>query len=410
MATTTSAEPALDSEADGLYAYGLPHQKHWKVVTSKPVNYEVRFRSGLLDPGDPTLVSAGAPASHIPQRRLLVVETQVHALYGERISAYFSARSVAHEFCVIDAHEQVKTMESVFTVVSAMDRFGVPRRREPVIAFGGGVLTDIVGLATSLYRRSTPYVRVPTTLIGMIDAGIGAKTGVNFERHKNRLGTYHPSLTTLIDPAFLRTLGQRHISNGLAEILKIALVKDARLFGLLETHGTRLVEGRLQSVQGGVGKGVAEEVLQRAIHGMLEELQPNLWEHQLRRIVDYGHSFSPLIEMNALPELLHGEAVGIDMAFSTALAHRRGLVTGEQQSRIRQVMRALGLPLWHRTCTPELMARALDETVMHRDGRQHIPLPDGIGFARFVDDLGHTELAAALADLAPRGSMARETT
>ncbi|MYS89712.1 3-dehydroquinate synthase [Streptomyces chartreusis NRRL 3882] len=371
-------------------------QHTWQVSTSKEVSYEVVLSPGLLDPSNSTLATAGGPAGARSGRRLVVVDATVHRLYGARISAYFAHQAVEHEICVVDAHESVKSMDTVFEIVASMDAFGISRRREPVIAIGGGVLTDLVGLAASLYRRSTPYMRVPTTLIGMVDAAIGAKTGVNFRRHKNRLGTYHPSAVTLIDREFLRTLTPRHLRNGIAEILKMALVKDAALFEHLEAHGPRLVDERMQSAGSSDGAGVAEEVVARAIGGMLEELQPNLWEHELQRLVDFGHSFSPAIEMTALPELLHGEAVCIDMAFSAVLAHRRRLLDRGDLTRILRVMDRLELPAWHPVCTPELMAGGLADTVKHRDGKQLLPLPDGIGRVRFVNDVSRTEVDAAL--------------
>ncbi|MFE9251071.1 sedoheptulose 7-phosphate cyclase [Streptomyces sp. NPDC007088] len=376
-----------------------PAGRHgWRVSTSKEVAYEVRLVAGLLDPENPALATAGAPASSRPGRRLVVLDATVHKLYGDRVRAYFEKQSVEYAPCVIDAHETVKNMETVFEIVSAMDAFGVSRRREPVIAVGGGVLTDLVGLAASLYRRSTPYVRVPTTLICMVDAAIGAKTGVNFHEHKNRLGTYHPSAVTLIDREFLGTLDRRHIRNGLAEILKMALVKDAALFEHLAAYGPRLVEERM-AVETASGD-VATEVMRLAIAGMLEELEPNLWEHDLKRLVDFGHTFSPTVEMHALPELLHGEAVSVDMALCAVLAHRRGLLDDAALHRVLAVMADLGLPVWHPVCTTELIVRGLEDTVRHRDGRQLLPLPEGIGHVRFVDDVTPAELDAALRVLA----------
>ncbi|MEU0899202.1 sedoheptulose 7-phosphate cyclase [Streptomyces massasporeus] len=375
-------------------------QHTWQVSTSKQVSYEVVLSPGLLNPSDPTLATAGDPWEARPGRRLVVVDATVHTLYGARIGAYFTRQGVEYETCVVDAHESVKSMDTVFEIVASMDAFGLPRRREPVIAIGGGVLTDLVGLAASLYRRSTPYLRVPTTLIGMVDAGIGAKTGVNFRQHKNRLGTYHPSAVTLIDREFLRTLGPRHLRNGLAEILKMALVKDAKLFEHLEAHGPRVVDERMQSVGSADGSSdggtAAEEMVARAIGSMLEELQHNLWEHELQRLVDFGHSFSPAIEMAALPELLHGEAVCVDMALSAVISHRRGLLDRRDLVRILRVMDRLELPAWHPVCTPELLTQGLADTVRHRDGKQLLPLPDGIGRARFVNDVSSTELDAAL--------------
>jgi 3-dehydroquinate synthetase len=379
---------------------------NWVVKTQQLINYDVISKEGLFDVDNRDLIAVGAPRPSTrlrkrptKLRRFVVVDEVVDGLYGERIHEYFDAHHVETEIMPLDVSESAKTMQSVFAVVDGIDRFGISRRHEPIIAIGGGVLLDIVGVAASLYRRSTPYIRVPTTLMGIVDAGIGAKTGVNYSAHKNRLGTYFPPKVVFLDRTFLATLEPRELCNGLAEILKIALVKDARLFDLLEEHGDRLIEERLQVSQ------AAEEVLRRSIHGMLEELQPNLWEAELERLVDFGHTFSPTLEMRALPSLLHGEAVTIDMALSTALSLVRGLVSDDEANRILATMRTLRLPTDHELCSPELMWEALEDTVEHRDGLQRIPLPVGIGAVTFVNDVQRAEMsdaAAVLDDLAVR--------
>ncbi|MFJ2555655.1 MULTISPECIES: sedoheptulose 7-phosphate cyclase [unclassified Streptomyces] len=382
----------------GLFTSGDP-VRAWTVSTTKPISYQVSFAPRVLDPDNPALVSAGATTGArsttggARTRRLLVVEARVYELYGDRIRAYADANRIDHTMYVLPAHERLKTMESVFRVAGAMDHFGIARRCEPVIAVGGGVLLDIVGLACSLYRRSTPYVRVPTTLIGLVDAGVGAKTGVNFGPHKNRLGTYHPADATLLDPSFLGTLGRRHLSNGMAEILKIGLIKDRRLFDLLDQHGERLIVERFARTAQGDAPG--DEVLARAVHGMLQELQPNLWEHELERVVDYGHSFSPTLEMRALPALLHGEAVSLDMALTTVVAWQRGLTDASRRDQVLNLMSRLRLPVWHPLCEPDVLADALADTVRHRDGSQRLPLPVGIGDAVFVNNLTASEITSA---------------
>jgi 2-epi-5-epi-valiolone synthase len=390
------SNPYLLEHYPGLYVSGGARHTKWQIRAHQIVSYEVSLCDDLLLPSNPRLARAGSSDELEMLRRLVVVDAQVHELYGARIREYFTVQEVDYDVHVIDAHEAVKTMESVFRIVSSMDKFGITRRREPVIAIGGGVLTDLVGLAASLYRRSTPYVRVPTTLMGMIDAAIGVKTGANFFEHKNRLGSYYAPTATLIDPTFLSTLDARHLSNGLAEVLKIALVKDAKLFELLESHGSRLIAEQMQRRNSVDDGAVADEVIRRSIHGMLQELQPNLWEHELQRLVDYGHSFSPNIEMHALPELLHGEAVSIDMALSLALAQERGLLSTLDLERILAVMRGLNLPKWHRVCTPELLHKALAETVKHRNGQLLFPLTIGIGAACFVNDITAAEVERAL--------------
>lgn len=386
-------QSAERAQSDGLFTIGSP-VTHWSVRATQHVGYEVRVEDGLLDAGNRAILEDVPEGERA--RRFVVVDRTVDELYGERIKAYFAHHRVDCRMLVLEPGEPAKTMDQVLRVIEGLDAFGIDRRREPVIAIGGGVLMDIVGFAASTYRRATPWIRIPTTLIGLVDAGVGAKTGVNNDGHKNRVGTYFPASRTLLDRTFLTTLGDRHISNGLAEILKIALIKDERLFRLLETYGPALRRDRLQ----GGPAGPATEVIERAIQGMLEELQPNLWEKTLERVVDYGHSFSPVIEMHALPELLHGEAVAVDMALTTVLAEQRGLVDAGQRRRILAVMAALGLPAWHDLCTPKMLVPALLDTVRHRDGLQRLPLPRGIGSAVFVNDLTEDELCAAARRLA----------
>jgi 3-dehydroquinate synthase len=372
--------------------------RSWIVNAALPVHYQVRLVDGLLDPGNRELLDAGSTQRKSNPRRLVVIDANVERLYGVQLRHYLTHHGVKHHIIALPVSETNKTMESVFTVVKAIDAFGISRRHEPILAMGGGVLMDIVGLAASLYRRSTPYVRIPTTLIGLVDAGVGAKTGVNHGAHKNRLGTYFPAKDTLLDRGFLKTLDTRHIVNGLAEILKIALIKDRTLFELLERHATSLIEERLQGLTEESDRA-ATQVIERAITGMLEELELNLWEHKLERVVDYGHSFSPTLEMLALPELLHGEAVNIDMALSTLLSAQRGLITPEERNRIFALMRKLELPVYHRLCNPTVLASALADTVKHRDGLQRLPLALGIGSACFVNDLQPAELFTAISTL-----------
>ncbi|WP_395827071.1 sedoheptulose 7-phosphate cyclase [Archangium violaceum] len=370
----------------------------WIVNAALPVHYQVRVVDGLLDPNNRTLLEAGATQRSGTLRRLVVIDALVDRLYGVQLRHYFQHHGVKYQILALPISETDKTMESVFSVVKAINEFGIARRHEPIIAMGGGVLMDIVGLAASLYRRSTPYVRVPTTLIGLVDAGVGAKTGVNHSSHKNRLGTYFPAKDTLLDRSFLRTLDTRHIVNGLAEILKIALIKDRTLFELLERYGTTLIEERFQG-RTPESDQAAKQVIDRAITGMLEELELNLWEHKLERVVDYGHTFSPTVEMLALPELLHGEAVNIDMALTTVISAQRGLINLEERDRIFSLMRKLDLPVYHRLCEPTVLEEALADTVRHRDGLQRLPLAIGIGSACFVNDVQPSELREAISTL-----------
>jgi 2-epi-5-epi-valiolone synthase len=356
----------------------------WHVEAEKSVQYTVLESYKLFD-----IENRDILLGHLNSRRFIIIDEQVNIRYGQRIEEYFDHYNLECRFLPLEVSEQTKTIQTVLQLVEELDNFGLLRRNEPIIAIGGGVLLDIVGLVASLYRRGVPYIRVPTTLMALIDAGIGVKTGVNFHTHKNRIGTYHAPQITFIDKNFLKTLDQRHICNGLAEILKIGIVKDRTLFNLLEKYSTELITSKFQNPK------ISDVILQRSIGGMLEELEPNLWEQQLYRLMDFGHSFSPKLEMSAIPKLLHGEAVAVDMAFSTVLAAERNLISTTDRDRILRLTRLLKLPTTHKLFTPSLLFDSMHEIIKHRDGLQRLPLPIGIGQADFFNDLTEQEIEAA---------------
>ncbi|APU16235.1 sedoheptulose 7-phosphate cyclase [Actinoalloteichus fjordicus] len=396
LATGTHHDDAVPFpriEADGPVAHG--ERDSWLVHAHRSVRYEVRIRDRVFDLDHTDVLEAGGRGDGGSPRRFVVVDDEVDRVHGERIRGYLDHHGVDYAMTVLAASEASKEFDTAARVLERLDAFAIARRSEPVIIIGGGVLLDVAGLAASLYRRGTPFLRVPTTLIGLVDAGIGVKTGVNFNGHKNRLGTYAPADLTLLDRTFLGTLDRRQISNGLGEILKIALIKDLALFELLERHGAALLDERFQGLTP-AGDDAARTALRRAVDGMLAELTPNLWEDDLERRVDYGHTFSPTLEMSALPALLHGEAVCVDMALTTVLACRRGLVTVAERDRVLAIMRTLELPCFHPLLDSELLVRALADTVRHRDGRQRLPLPLGIGEVCFVDDVTAEELATSV--------------
>jgi 3-dehydroquinate synthase len=268
-----------------------------------------------------------------------------------------------------------------------------------MLAVGGGVTCDLVGFAAAIYCRGVRYIKVNTTLVGQVGVGVGVKTGVNVLGVKNMLGAYHPAHASLNDPAFLRTLSPRHIRCGLGEIAKMAIIKDAALFRVLEECPDVFQPPSPSSArpsQAGLGRsGVEDYVLRPSMALMMEELCPNLREHDLARLVDFGHTFGPVIETASDYRIAHGESVAIDMALSSQLARVLGLIDAEDCERIIRLLIALGLPVHDpATCTPELMNRALKASWERRGHRLHLVVPHGIGSAVFVDDLDDIPSAA----------------
>jgi 3-dehydroquinate synthase len=280
-------------------------------------------------------------------------------------------------------------------VAKKMKEFNIDRRTEPVLAIGGGVCLDVVGLAGALFRRRTPYIRVPTTALSYVDASVGAKNGVNFAGSKNRLGTYVPPCAALLDASFFASQERREVANGIAEMAKMAIMKSPELFSLLEENAPRLVQDKFSPC--GDGDGVPSRVLQLSIETMLEELAPNLWEHSLERLVDFGHCLGQDLEMAALGtehELMHGESVAVDMAFMTVLSQHLGLLSVSERDRTLNMLRRCQVPVWSPLFTYELFKEAVANRVKNSMG-QNLPLAIGIGKAKIVNDVSDDDLKAA---------------
>ncbi|MGK2881888.1 MAG: iron-containing alcohol dehydrogenase, partial [Mycobacterium sp.] len=162
------------------------------------IEYDLIYADGIFD----TAQTALADSYRTYGRTLMVIDESVYALYGEKIHAYFDHHQLALTVVAIQIRETAKSLETFERIVGEFDAFGLVRT-EPVLVVGGGLTTDVAGYACASYRRNTPYIRIPTTLIGLIDASVSIKVAVNYGKHKNRLGAYHASQKVFLDFAFL---------------------------------------------------------------------------------------------------------------------------------------------------------------------------------------------------------------
>ncbi|UJA20370.1 sedoheptulose 7-phosphate cyclase [Thermoleophilia bacterium SCSIO 60948] len=358
------------------------------------IDFDLLYAHGAFEPENRQIADSFRDFG----RCLTIVDETVHELYGEQMEAYFSHHGIELTAFPVRIREQDKTLRSVERIVDAIDEFGLVRK-EPVLVVGGGLVTDVAGFACSMYRRATNYIRVPTTLIGLVDASVAIKVAVNHGKLKNRLGAYHASRQVILDFAFLGTLPEDQIRNGMAELIKIAVVADRGIFEALEEHGEALLRTRF----GELGddpemREIAHRVTYEAIRRMLELEAPNLHELDLDRVIAYGHTWSPTLELAPDTPMFHGHGVNIDMALSATLAARRGYISDSDRDRILGLMSRVGLALDSPYLTPELLREATASIVKTRDGELRAAVPRPIGECHFVSDLSSGELEAALAE------------
>jgi 3-dehydroquinate synthetase len=288
-----------------------------------------------------------------------------------------------------------KSLAAARDLITRFDSAGLgPHDR--ILAVGGGTLLDLVGTAALVYRGATPYMRVPTTLVGFIDAGIGLKVGVDTAGGKNLFGGYHPPLACLVDTAFLDTLPDAEIRCGLAEAIKIAAVVDGELFDLIERSFTDLLD-HADTLD-------ARRILALSVAGMLRELAANPFEDTLRRLPDFGHEYGHLLESHSPLRPRHGEAVSVGMAVSTRIAVATGRLDPGEYRRLVTLLRRVGLPVHDPCCTPARLAGWLPDICAHKGGSPHLVICTSMGTGDFIDSVDElspavfTDVGRALAE------------
>ncbi len=346
---------------------------------TRRLSFCVTAESDVLDPERSSL------ATHLPAgARVLAFmdgyrDAPVAAL-NSLLATYQQAGAI-RDFAlhVLAPAPALKTLPTARAVLTQAERLGLGPDDRIVVA-GGGTVMDTVGFGAALYRGMTPFIRIPTTLVGLVDGGVGFKVGVDAEDRKNLIGAYHPPAACLCDPQFLQTLPRRELRCGLAEMIKIAAVADRELFELIEDHhGDVLARRSLACVP---------RLIRRSIEAMVTDLALNPCEAQLRRLPDFGHEFGHVLEVTSGMRLRHGEAVAIGMALSCQLASATGYLPAPDCDRILGLIQRVGLPVHDSACDPAVLWDWLHtDVVPHKGGSLHLAVPTAIGAGGFIESV-----------------------
>lgn len=252
--------------------------------------------------------------------------------------------------------------------------------------------------ACAAYRRNTNFIRIPTTVIGLIDASVSIKVAVNYGNYKNRLGAYHAPIHTFLDFTFLRTLPVAQVRNGFAELMKIAIVSHLPTFELLDKFCEQLIEKSFGRADGSSQDLIdaADKINYEGIHKMLQLETPNLHEIGLDRVIAYGHTWSPLHELSPETPLRHGHAISIDMAYSATLANSRKLISDAEHSRILKLFSRAGLSMDHDMFDEDMLFKANTAILKTRDGLLRAAVPSPIGSCVFLNDVSAEEMNEVL--------------
>ena len=367
--------------------------RSFEISATFSLQSEVKLVNGVLNPWNPVLAEIYKSRG----RCVAVVDHLVDELYGTSLEDYFKQNDIPLETLVCRAWESDKNPDTVQKILQFLGKDGCDvSRNEPVLIIGGGVLSDVAGLACSLQHRRTPYVMIGTSIVAAIDAGPSPRTCTNGKLFKNGIGAYHPPVITIVDRTFFRTLPKGHIRNGMAEIIKMAVTDEPVLFELMEEYGQRLLETYFANIDADEELvKVADEVIYRALYSYMKHEGTNMFETYQDRPHAYGHTWSPRFEPAV--KLMHGHAVSIGMSLGATLALVMGWVTKDERDRIVALCRSLGLSVYHEIIEDtELMLQGQKNMRRKRGSGLWAPLPTGIGACGFADEVPPDLLTSAV--------------
>ena len=315
-------------------------------------------------------------AEFLPARagKLFVVTTaDVWEFHGARVEQALAGRP--HQVLFFPGGEPRKKMAEVEALAEQMIAGGGDRS-SVVVAFGGGIVTDVAGFLAAVFMRGMPVIQIPTTLLAQVDAAVGGKTGVNLVSGKNLVGSFHQPLVVLIDPDVLKTLPEREYRAGLYEIIKCGVIRDAELFRVLAEGADRVFAQEPATV---------DRIIADAVRIKAEVVTADEREGDLRRILNFGHTVGHALEADTqYQRFLHGEAVAFGMHAATALAERVVALPAPDAASIHAVIRKYGpIPALTGITASSLFARlAADKKTVQ--GKVHFVLPVKIGDVKIV--------------------------
>jgi 3-dehydroquinate synthase len=352
--------------------------------------YPVVIGAGVLAQLGERILARGFKAG---TKVLLVTNPVVDQHYGAAALASLEAAGLAACRLVIEAGEEQKTPATVARIHDAAFAQRL-ERGSLIVALGGGVVGDMAGFAAATWLRGIAVVQVPTTLLAMVDAAIGGKTGVNHPGGKNLIGAFHQPKLVLIDPTTLATLPAREFRAGMAEVIKYGVIGDAELFSRLDAAGGI-------ADMAAVGPELLQTLLERSAAAKAKVVAADEREGGLRAILNYGHTLGHVVEtLCGYGTWLHGEAVAIGMAAAGEIAVAMGLWSAADQQRQLDLIEAAGLPWRWPRLEESAVLDCLQGDKKVRDGTVRFVLPTAIGAVEIRGDVSGEQVLAACRRLA----------
>jgi 3-dehydroquinate synthase len=346
-----------------------------------------------VDPPYPVIIGSGLleTIAELLGARHKVVILHQPALTGtaELIRKQLSAGGVdAHRVELLDA-EAGKDLPMVDFIWEVLGRIGVGRK-DAIVSLGGGAATDVAGFAAATWLRGVDIVHVPSTLLAMVDAAVGGKTGINTDAGKNLVGAFHQPAAVVVDLDLLKTLPRNELVAGMAEIVKAGFIADPVILDLIEADPEAALDP---------AKDVLPELIRRAVQVKADVVAADEKESSLREILNYGHTLAHAIERRERYQWRHGAAVSVGLVYAAELARLAGRLDDASVQRHRDVLTSLGLPVsYDADALPDLLKYMAGDKKT-RSGTLRFVVLDGVAKPGRLEGPDPALLAAAYAEV-----------
>lgn len=315
------------------------------------------------------------------KKALLISDTNVGKLYGERVLRVLRQAGLAAELFLVPAGERSKSLAEAERIFTRAIELGLDRK-SAIFALGGGVVGDLAGFIAATYMRGVPFVQLPTSLLAQVDSSVGGKVAVNHRLGKNLIGAFYQPRAVFMDLGMLKTLPKREIYTGLGEIIKYGIIYDEDFFTFLEMQSEAVLALEPEA---------AVHMIARSCEIKAEVVAQDEKEAGLRRILNFGHTMAHAIEKETgYVRYNHGEAVAIGAIGAARISAALGYTDEACVKRVIALTKQLHLPTEAEGCTVEAMYRDIFHDKKTVNGRVHWVLMDRIGQVRVENDVPET--------------------
>ena len=353
------------------------------------LNIDLGERSYEIILGSDVLTKVGESLSKVlqPSRVVLVTHPVLFQLYGDKILPGFKDQGWTLDVIEVPEGETSKTLKQAEIIYDRLLDLKCDRK-SVLIAFGGGVIGDLVGFVAATFQRGIPFVQVPTTLLSQVDSSVGGKTAVNHPKGKNIIGAFYQPRLVAADLDTLQSLPREEFRAGLAEVIKYGVIYDATLFDYLEQNTEKIM--RLE-------KECLMHIIKTSCSIKAEVVEKDERESHYRMILNFGHTLGHAIEaLTGYSKFIHGEAVAIGMVYAAKLSHQLGKCPQEIPERIMELVKKCGLPVDLPDLDPQLIIESLYHDKKTINNKIKFILVKGIGKIEIINDISEGDIRKLL--------------